>query len=281
MPVSEDSKKTGNSSTTLFDLHSEGVFLIKDLTPFLAISDSEWIHYYNLGLRKVYLNEFIDKNLLSHLTNKIEALNYLAKEISLPLVTHKSITENKFNQLYQEAYENKINATRRMFFKRMTPNLTSSQELHHQHLPHLVIFNSNTCTACDDCVKICPSKALVIVKIAKETTEESNPESNTKSELQLSYHLQPNLCDGCALCESVCASRSIHTVPYQSNLNSKLSIVQLTCTQCQKNFHQNPQNPAAFQTNSLLCPICAESQRLHANYQVFKNLKGDLRIVEK
>jgi NAD-dependent dihydropyrimidine dehydrogenase PreA subunit len=228
-----------------------------DALELAAQEDIFWLNQYRFGLRQIFLSETIRGTAtVEVLLEKITILNELFAYHQLPLLKLKWLTFQEIESIYQQAVQESVHASRRNFFKAIFQQpfqtKTEQDELIQQltHLPHAVQFDLNRCTACADCIKICPPHALTL----------------DRREEGAFYALNPFLCDGCGLCESVCPVDAIHLQKYVPQLKVELEVRVKSCLHCQHEFHQRiDQVP-----EELYCVICRE----------VKHLKGDLRIVE-
>lgn len=111
-------------------------------------------------------------------------------------------------------------------------------------------INSERCTACMACVRLCPQQAL----------------EHQSDEVQIDgsecIALQHTRCTGCGLCEDVCEQSAIAIIePLASShapkLQNRLALVLLHCRQCKAPFHL-PKDQVVDNgtTRSPLCPVC-------------------------
>ncbi|MBK9595929.1 MAG: ferredoxin family protein [Rhodocyclales bacterium] len=103
------------------------------------------------------------------------------------------------------------------------------------------------CTACDACLRLCPTGALA----ASEDYEK--PE----------YAIRPALCTGCALCRDVCQENAIHVDEMCTARQTSIPLSKRLCQACGTS-HLAP----VEESNDGLCRICRKTQRHRLLYQV-------------
>lgn len=260
----------------LLEYDTKGSWFVPDHTSLqylLAAPLSLWLESYNSGLRQIFIHQDLCDENLFH--SRLESLNLLVqkneqkKSAQVQIFPHE---EKNLRKLFAQAQQNKINSSRRRLFSNLRPVLqpaNTSENLSAEHWPHSLSLTMSTCTACDDCTKICPLKALWI---------------ESSGEGQAHYRLNPQQCDGCGLCQNVCPTDSIEIKPFRFTYDQKFPMLEKLCAYCHKTYNVNPQldsvkNTVATEENR--CAVCSKSQELHNDYQLFKNLKGTLRVVDK
>lgn len=211
-------------------------------------TDRQWIQSYNSGLRTLFLTDKLTQDPSFHrFKSQVDSLNYLITFKELPRVEIKILDQSKVNtQKRSHTDTDGVNLSRRSLFFPVKPMLPET------HLPHFVAIDSRSCTACDLCLKICPSEALT-VSVDPLTQEHV-------------YKLSPFQCDGCGLCELECDSKSI-SVQEQIGESQLLNILEKTCSHCGNQFHLNP---GLVDNNEDLCSVC----------QKYQHRKGDLRVYD-
>lgn len=261
----------------LYDLDSRGCWIIDSESELKLISnlqDSAWIRFYNSGLRKIFTSEKLIENQISNfdfkkINSNIEGLNYLiqnsedlkSEDSKSDIVKFIILNEKNIKALKNEIEDQKIHSSRRQFFRSFRPqgliNNPTVSNIENEFLPHSITINKKTCSACDACVKICPTQAL---KIEKENSDAS-------------YSLDPQQCDACALCESVCLSNSIEVTDFNSDFEKILHITENICSHCGHTFHFNPLNEETLKRFPDLLELCTVCQS-------YKHIKGSLRITQ-
>lgn len=112
---------------------------------------------------------------------------------------------------------------------------------------HVPEVDELACTACDACVRICPSGALDLVK----------------QEDQAAYAIEPALCTGCAMCRDVCEPKAIRIARLCVSRQSAVRLSTCRCRACGAAWHA-----PGGEAKSELCRICQKTQRHRLLYQV-------------
>lgn len=251
----------------LIDINNQGVWLLEkeaDLFEAENLDDQQWIEHYNMGLRQVLINQEacllqqpIDKNKLIHvLRKKLNALNLLVETQEVEYIQLRIMDAKTFNKIKDEQQKTSLNISRRSLFMKIYPfsGVTSKQkgQIKQKYLPHSVQLNMLKCTACDGCVKICPSNAMTI-----------EPKKNS-----MAYTINSMNCDGCGECASFCDKDAISIDYYSQGNQQQYLIEEKKCLHCSHVFHVNYLNQ---QSNDKYCTVC----------QKYKHAKASLRIYDQ
>ncbi len=116
--------------------------------------------------------------------------------------------------------------------------------------PHVPVIAANTCTACDNCINLCPNGALILVK-------DNNGET--------SYVVNASACTGCCLCEDICDFSAVEV----RTMHPEATAIQLTRYHCRAcGVARNATGPIPPQDG--LCHICRQTRQHKKLFQVLE-----------
>ncbi len=114
------------------------------------------------------------------------------------------------------------------------------------------------CSGCDACVRICPPEALTLIEAASEASPEAPPEAPPGTSPDISaYHVHPESCDACGLCESVCEDAAIR-LETMARAPDDIPLKAWSCRACGVAVHA-PEAAAESRAQDGLCRICART----------------------
>lgn len=116
-------------------------------------------------------------------------------------------------------------------------------------VPFFPIIDTEHCSGCDACVRLCPQAAIVLDETAA----------------QPAYRIVAEQCSGCGVCSDVCESNAVSVASWQPVVADEIPLWVGRCDACGVLFHR-PQTASA---NDHLCPICTRTQHHRNLYQVF------------
>ncbi len=120
--------------------------------------------------------------------------------------------------------------------------------------PCVPVIDERRCTACDACIRVCPTGALALVE------ESGHP----------AYALLPSRCNGCAMCIDVCEDEAIGIDRMRTARAVTLPLRPCRCRACGASYHASPAEP-----ETALCRICRKTQRHRQLYQVLESGTGN------
>lgn len=252
----------GSSGPELSDYNGSGALFVEresDLATLCSQADEEWIELYNSNLRFVFFildSESLASAHFLHLKAVSEALNHLTEQISAPPLQIEILDPTEFWARHRLSARAKIQVEKRRLFAPFLQWRNSAQ-LQASHLPHSAHFDEDSCTGCLDCQRVCPVEAL------KLRTDDKSA----------ALAINPYICNGCRLCESICQPHAIRVELFTTQASTALALKTQTCLLCRRTFYQ-PQGKS-----NDCCAICEDSRRQSSN-NLFKHLKGDLRVFD-
>ena len=111
---------------------------------------------------------------------------------------------------------------------------------------HAPAIDTQRCSGCDACARICPHQVLRI-----------EPEA---------YRIDPDGCTGCGLCVDVCAAAAIHISSPAPAPETRIPLHPARCSACGVHFHV-PHVPTA---GAARCPVCVQAPHHQRLFQVLQ-----------
>lgn len=137
------------------------------------------------------------------------------------------------------------------------PQTLAAISQHTESVSPAIQFAASGCTACNVCVRACPSEALVLTHSAT-TDQAGNPVPIAISTLSQ----RPSSCDGCMICVEICPQDALSAAgswdwasalkPGNEGGLPQAPITSLTTAQCQRCRTRFPTN-----TGEPLCQVCS------------------------
>lgn len=210
------------------------------------LDDRSWIQHYNRGLRSLYIHEDLAQSVpVQEIAAKVRALNYLASQEGVPAQRIGFCSGGELSRLREESAKAADELSRRAFFLAFRGLFSADLDgpkLNASNLPHSVVLEMSSCTACADCVKICPDSALSVGKDAEGVF----------------LGVDPSRCDGCGLCVSVCPSDSITISNFDAGIPLRYPVQEKSCEHCQQRFFANPKLSHDSAHLQVYCGVCSQ-----------------------
>ncbi len=115
-----------------------------------------------------------------------------------------------------------------------------------QVLPYVPKIDTQLCSACDTCVKLCPHQALIMEKLEGDAV----------------YQINAIHCTACMICVDVCEDEAIHIERNTIALQQLIALNEVTCQTCGVHFH------TLDSQSKPLCPICQKKKHHTALFQM-------------
>jgi ferredoxin len=110
--------------------------------------------------------------------------------------------------------------------------------------PHVPKIDTNLCSGCDACIRLCPNQALTLDKEGS------------------AYMIDAGRCTGCSICSDICDRHAIKIQAMSANAKERIPLHNGNCPACGVKFHIPEKGTAA------LCPICVKINHRANLYQV-------------
>lgn len=213
-------------------------------------------------------------NIDSNLFSRIDQLNNFLKALDLPEIRFEIVDESHYRSITSKIQNlaDSRKSDRRLFFRRAIQevatisNRTSSQtDIKHsakligrigsvarvagetQHGIFDIQIDPQKCTACLDCMRVCPHDAMECI------TE------NSGSRL----HIRSQNCTGCHACEDICVSKAIQVSTESAGKSFSMDLRCTRCEACGVDFQEILSN----NSKSTVCPICTVKAQIQTQNQ--------------
>ena len=242
-----------------------------------ALGLKELAYLHEQGIREIFLapadcNNCQRNSANDESKNQLKQLNSLLKSKNQDGINFNFVTDKKSFQSIKNSHQKAIelqNMSRRSFFKwglKQAVELKHKEEITELNLvnlatvskikPFAIAIDTKKCTACNDCLNICPHKAII-----EFVTNENSLDLTTASKVNYYYQINAQYCTGCKLCVDICEENAINIANWQQQDQNNIEINKQKCQICGVPFN-------TIATTSSVCLICKQKQSKFGLYQI-------------